>query len=55
MDMEDPNRKALTWKETLAARKTHSADGAKLCKQCGQKWGGCKHTKNLTAAGKKAK
>jgi len=55
MDAEDANRKRLNWKETLAARKTHTADGKKLCRQCGQVFGVCKHTKNIKVNEKKKK
>lgn len=44
-DSFDPLRKRLPKHLRAKQRKTHAPDGRKLCKQCGQIWGNCKHTR----------
>jgi hypothetical protein len=45
MDRNDPNRKRLNRTEREKRRKKVSKSGAPLCKQCGQEWGNCRHTR----------
>ena len=45
MDKSDPNRIRLNRTEREKLRKKTSKSGAPLCKQCGQEWGNCRHTR----------
>lgn len=46
MDKNDPNRKRLNKTEREKKRKKMSKSGVPLCKQCGQEWGNCRHTRD---------
>lgn len=45
MDRNDPNRRRLNRTEREKRRKKVSKSGVPLCKQCGQEWGKCRHTR----------